>query len=276
MRHLRPVLLATLAATTSALAQYGSSSGAPTAPALKVATPTRGDVHRFVTQPGTVRPLQQATLYAWQAGTLEIPATTVKATGPGGAQAEVTEPAASVELITLLGDGIPLTELASDIRGPVSAGGRPWWWWAIAAGAAASALGFTWWLRSRRAPEPAEPPLPPAEWALREMDRLEQDRLAERGEVEGFFVRLSDVVRTYVERRFSIAAPERTTQEFLREASRHPDLRGGHEQALGAFLRSADMVKFAAVRPGAEHCSQALAAMRGFVERTAPPPEEAR
>ena len=32
----------------------------------------------------------------------------------------------------------------------------------------------------------------------------------------------------------------------------------------------------AAVRPGAEHCSQALAAMRGFVERTAPPPEEAR
>ena len=36
MRHLRPVLLATLAATTSALAQYGSSSGAPTAPALKV------------------------------------------------------------------------------------------------------------------------------------------------------------------------------------------------------------------------------------------------
>ncbi|NBV22962.1 MAG: efflux RND transporter periplasmic adaptor subunit [Proteobacteria bacterium] len=34
------------------------------APALRVATPTRGDVHRFVTQPGTIRPLQQVTLYA--------------------------------------------------------------------------------------------------------------------------------------------------------------------------------------------------------------------
>ncbi|KAF0170290.1 MAG: RND family efflux transporter MFP subunit, partial [Limisphaerales bacterium] len=28
------------------------------------ASPSRGDVHRFVTQPGTIRPLQQATLYA--------------------------------------------------------------------------------------------------------------------------------------------------------------------------------------------------------------------
>ncbi len=31
---------------------------------LTWASPTRGDIHRFVTQPGTIRPLQQATLYA--------------------------------------------------------------------------------------------------------------------------------------------------------------------------------------------------------------------
>jgi hypothetical protein len=218
---------------------------------------------------------QRATLYAWQSGSVEVPAAKLAATGPGGARTEITVPAATVELTSLLGDGIPLTELASDIRGPVDVGGRAWWWWALAGVAAVGALGFVWWLRSRRAAVPEAPPLPPAEWAMRELDRLERDRLAERGEVDGFFVRLSDVVRTYVERRFAIAAPDRTTQEFLREAAHHPDLRGEHERTLGAFLRSADMVKFAAARPGTETCTQALAAMRGFVERTAPAPEAA-
>lgn len=59
-------------AGTCAFAQYGPAGGAPSAPTLKVATPTRGDVHRFVTQPGTVRPLQQATLYAKVPGYVKI------------------------------------------------------------------------------------------------------------------------------------------------------------------------------------------------------------
>ena len=52
------------AANASPAGTVNASSGAPTAPALKVATPTRGDVHRFVVQPGTIRALQQTTLYA--------------------------------------------------------------------------------------------------------------------------------------------------------------------------------------------------------------------
>lgn len=65
---MRPVcLLLNFALLTAPLAhaQYGPAGGAtPAAPTVRVATPTRGDVHRFVAQPGTVRPLQQATLYA--------------------------------------------------------------------------------------------------------------------------------------------------------------------------------------------------------------------
>ncbi|MFM8470578.1 MAG: efflux RND transporter periplasmic adaptor subunit [Limisphaerales bacterium] len=63
-RHLLPAV-AVLTAALSAQAQYGpTGSGAPATPTVKVAIPTRGDVHRFVAQPGTVRPLQQATLHA--------------------------------------------------------------------------------------------------------------------------------------------------------------------------------------------------------------------
>ena len=219
--------------------------------------------------------LLAADLVAWDAGSLEVPAMEVSATGADGTTLTAKIPAASITLTSLLGDDMPLTELASGIRGPVDIGGRPWWWWAIAAAAVVVGGVAIWKLMSRRAPEVPEPELPAGEWAMLELARLEQERLPERGEVEGFFVRLSDVVRAYVERRFAIAAPDRTTQEFLREAAHHPDLAGEHERTIGAFLRSADMVKFAAARPGTDTCDNALAAMRGFVERTAPKPEAA-
>jgi hypothetical protein len=254
-----------------------------TAPAgMSVRMPSLGETAgAFDVRPvkgGTAAPgetLLAANLVAWDAGSLEVPAMEVSATDADGKTLTAKIPAASVTLTSLLGDDMPLTELASGIRGPVDIGGRPWWWWAIAAAAVVLGGVAVWKLMSRRAPDAPEPELPAGEWAMLELARLEQERLPERGEVEGFFVRLSDVVRAYVERRFAIAAPDRTTQEFLREAAHHPDLAGEHERTIGAFLRSADMVKFAAARPGADTCDGALAAMRGFVERTAPKPEAA-
>lgn len=214
--------------------------------------------------------LLQATLVAWDAGPVEVPALEVTATLADGTEARLTLPAVTVELTSLVGDDMPLTELASDIRGPVDIPTGRWAWWAVAGAAAVAALAFTWWLRSRGAAPPPEPPLPPAEWARRELDRLDADDLPRRGDVDGFFVRLSAIVRTYIEGRFAIAAPDRTTQEFLREASAHPDLAGDRSRELGAFLRTADMVKFAAARPPEETCAAAMRAMRGFVDSTAP------
>jgi hypothetical protein len=254
-----------------------------TAPAgMSVRMPSLGDIAGAfdvrplkASAPAPGETLLAADLVAWDAGSLEVPAMEVSATDADGKTLTARIPAASVTLTSLLGDDMPLTELASGIRGPVDIGGRPWWWWAVAAAAVVLGGVAVWKLMSRRAPDAPEPELPAGEWAMLELARLEQERLPERGEVEGFFVRLSDVVRAYVERRFAIAAPDRTTQEFLREAAHHPDLAGEHERTIGAFLRSADMVKFAAARPGADTCDNALAAMRGFVERTAPKPEAA-
>jgi hypothetical protein len=213
-------------------------------------------------------------LVAWEAGPLEIPAITVSMTSADGTKTTATVPAVSVTLTSLIGSELPLTELASEIRGPVDIDTRAWWWWAIAAGATVAAGAFVWWLMRRPTQQPVVTPVAPGEWARREFDLLESQRLPERGDVEGFFVRLSDVVRTYVERRYQIAAPDQTTQEFLSQAAHHPDLAGDNERTLGAFLRSADMVKFAAARPASDTCAHALTAMRGFVERTAPPTSE--
>ena len=118
------------------------------------------------------------------------------------------------------------------VSGPVEIDTRAWWWWVSAAGATVAAGAFVWWLMRRPTQQPVGAPVAPGEWARREFDLLESQRLPERGDVEGFFVRLSDVVRTYVERRYQIAAPDQTTQEFLSQAAHHPDLAGEHERTL--------------------------------------------
>lgn len=218
----------------------------------------------------------RVTLVAWEDGDLEVPAVAATVTLADGTTVPLASPVAAVTIGSLVGEDVPLTELAAgDIRDAVEIDDGRWIWWLAAGLAAAGALGFTWWLMHRDRPVPVEPPLPPHAWAMRELARLAADDLPARGEVDAFFVRLSSIVRTYIEGRFGIAAPDRTTQEFIREASRHPDLSGDHGRALADVLRSADMVKFAAARPAADACGDALDRMRAFVEATAPRGEAA-
>ena len=65
----------------------------------------------------------------------------------------------------------------------------------------------------------------------------------------------------YVEGRFGIRAPEQTTKEFLQAARHHPSIREDHQRMLAAFLRAADMVKFAAQRPGPAECDRGIDAV---------------
>lgn len=115
--------------------------------------------------------------------------------------------------------------------------------------------------------------LTPEEEARAALAALADDDLPSRGRVFDFYVRLSDIVRHYVEGRFGIRAPEQTTKEFLAAASRHPLMVEGHRVLLAGFLRTADRVKFAAERPEADDCARAFTAASGFVDETAVPDE---
>jgi hypothetical protein len=127
-------------------------------------------------------------------------------------------------------------------------------------------------LRARRtlAIEEVAPQPPAHVWALRMLAALEADDLIGAGDAETFYTRLSGIVREYIERRFGIMAPERTTEEFLREAGRSAALEEHHKALLAGFLRAADMVKFARHVPTADECQAAFDAARGFVDQTAP------
>ncbi|HTY48276.1 MAG TPA: DUF4381 family protein [Steroidobacteraceae bacterium] len=139
------------------------------------------------------------------------------------------------------------------------------WLWVLVGAAALAVLGVLVWLVLRWWRRPARVSLLGATLA-----RLEGTRpLMQRGDVQGFSVAVSDIIRDYVERRFSVHARAQTTVEFLRAAldSKASPLKP-HEQQLGDFLRYCDLAKFARWTFAAAEMEAMLDSARRFVEQT--------
>jgi hypothetical protein len=145
-------------------------------------------------------------------------------------------------------------------------------WWVFPVGillVAAAAAGYFHWRkrRARKAAVREVPPLP-HEVAYREIERLLADRLIEKGEAKLFYLRLSNILRHYIEDRFGLRAPERTTEEFLVELRHGVTFDQRHKDLLKSFLRHCDMVKFAELQPTADEVDGAIGACRRFVDET--------
>lgn len=92
-------------------------------------------------------------------------------------------------------------------------------------------------------------PVPADEIAYAELIRLRAARLPEKGLSREYYYRLSDIVRHYLEARFSLRAPEMTTEEFLNELKLSEALSSKHKGLLKDFLEKCDLVKFARYGP---------------------------
>jgi len=142
---------------------------------------------------------------------------------------------------------------------------RGWLGWVLAVAVLVVATAI--YMRRRRVQEQA-PITPPHELAREALQRLIERDLIAKGQVEQFFVELSGIMREYIERRFGIHAPDRTTEEFLVEASRS-DALTGHHRRLRQFLTLADQVKFAVHRPAEEDTDESIHVLDRFVQETA-------
>jgi hypothetical protein len=111
--------------------------------------------------------------------------------------------------------------------------------------------------------------LPPADWAVRELQSVVLPANFTDPDVEHFYTRLSDILRKYIELRYHIPAPEQTTAEFLETLRRAPELTHEQQAALCEFLERCDLVKFARAQSSAEECRKAAEMARAFVEQTA-------
>lgn len=124
-----------------------------------------------------------------------------------------------------------------------------------------------WWRLSRR-PKPLPPPVPPAQIALRDMDILSQSDAWKLPDVDACAVQLSLILRTYIEKRFDIQAPDQTTEEFLEMAEARAPWPENNQAGLKKFFAVTDQIKYAAARPGSEVLEDLLRAAREFVNST--------
>jgi flagellar basal body-associated protein FliL len=147
----------------------------------------------------------------------------------------------------------------------------PWWVWVLLVFAVAAVVIVVWLVLKKRRQEAKEIFVPRQNAVEEARERLEAARkLMLAGEIEAFYVAVSDAVRQYIERQFRLRAAEQTTEEFLQDMTRSQRLRPTHKELLAEFLTQCDLVKFARFRPGPKEMEAALAAATRFVDETVP------
>jgi len=156
----------------------------------------------------------------------------------------------------------------NDIAAPVSFPSG-WRTFAIIAAciAGAAALVIVLW-RHRRIRGKFIPPLPAHEIAYRKLEKLLARGLIEQKLYREFTAEVADILRQYIEDRFALRAPERTTEEFLSEAGMGLPVDAERKEILRQFLIHCDLVKFAALEPSAEDVKRTFETCKEFIEMT--------
>lgn len=152
-----------------------------------------------------------------------------------------------------------------DVREPIF---DPAPWWEVAMPYALGALGalalyfvvrYVWRFLHR--------PRNPMQRALARIDNAR--RLAREGQVAAFADELSEALRAYIEERFEVHAPRKTTDELLTElVADEASVLRAYRDELGAFLRICDEAKFGGYEIEAQAMDALAAAARDFVTET--------
>lgn len=132
-----------------------------------------------------------------------------------------------------------------DIRGPVLIP-NPWLPYLVVTGVVAVLALITisiFLIRGFFKRRPAAPVINPYDQALSDL-RATRSLISEGLDKE-FSSAVSDVVRFFLERQFSIPAPESTTEEFLIRIRDHNLIKGKLSDTFSEFLQECDLAKFA-------------------------------
>ena len=110
------------------------------------------------------------------------------------------------------------------------------------------------------------------------LQRLEDIRaLMQPQSAREFSIAVSDIVRSYIEKRFDVTATHRTTEEFLRDLLELPNAAlARHRALLSEFLHQCDLVKFAGVSLTLQNMESLHQSACDFVRATARPEEAAQ
>lgn len=85
--------------------------------------------------------------------------------------------------------------------------------------------------------------------AFRDLEKLKNEQLWQRGEVKSYYSRLTEIIRKYLEDRFSVYSLEMTTSETLEELVSTGFKKDNTYMMLKTILNGSDLVKFAKYKP---------------------------
>jgi len=112
------------------------------------------------------------------------------------------------------------------------------------------------------------PPTPAHIIAYNALKNLDEKHLIEKNHIKAFYYELSNILRHYIEDRFTIKAPERTTEEFLHELNNDKTFPEEYRALLKKFLIESDLVKFANYNATGESAHNAEDKTVEFIDKT--------
>ena len=180
----------------------------------------------------------------------------------------LTEPI-EVKVTSLLGDQrskLVIADIENVVEMPRQTSYR--WVWVITGAAVVAAVALWFGLRKKRNIKLVRIFKPAHEIAYDRLRILVGKDLIKAGKIKQFYERISDILRHYIEHRFDLRAPERTTEEFLTELKFTELLSSDNKADLEEFLRHCDLVKFAKYNPTSEQIQQTFDLVKNFIDET--------
>jgi hypothetical protein len=158
-----------------------------------------------------------------------------------------------------------------DIRGPKAVSAGSWSMTVMVGGAILGMVLCAYFIWRRRRYGSHRKSLTLAQQAL---ERLEETRpLMRPDSAREFGTAASEVIRSYIEKRFAVVVTQRTTEEFLQALLQGSNGQlARHRPLLAQFLERCDFIKFAGETLAAADLESLFQSARGFVLETGEPP----
>ena len=136
----------------------------------------------------------------------------------------------------------------------------------------AGIAGYFLWKKYRKRLEPKpkyDPKIPPHIYALEALKQLDDEKLWQKGKTKLYYIKLTEIIRTYLERSFDIPALEMISSDIVNEMLK-VKIDMEFVERMGKIFETADLVKFAKYQPLPDVNTLSMNLCVDFVKGTIP------
>jgi hypothetical protein len=210
-----------------------------------------------VIQPGRIKILQKYLISSFDSGFYQVPPVFAEMKSESGLKRFYSD-YAQLEVMRVkiapADSTAKIYDIISPYRAPVTMGEILPWVFLLAI------IGVLVWLgikyihklkTSKKGIEPIINPDPAHVIAFRELEKLRDEKLWQQGEIKLYYTKLTEILRQYLENRYSVFSLELTTFETLEALLKTGFKKDTAYNQLKSVLTGADLVKFAKYNPEA-------------------------